>query len=190
MHTLVHTRIWKLIIRCNQEYTLNVIDCGYLVMHKQVIPNFSTHLPLLNHYHSSLGHTKLITCFLDSAGPFLSNSAKKCKLVGVVILWEVHQCVLCTICGCSWSKMNPICLLCHGEGKISHCSSHSTGLKDDFVIPSPSETATTEYYYKFALMYWMWLIKFKWDSFIFSPPPGSLFLRGLSEKQIIDLVCP
>ena len=37
------------------------------------------------------GHTKLITRFLDLAGPFMCNSAKKYKLVGMVLLWVVRM---------------------------------------------------------------------------------------------------
>ena len=34
----------------------------------------------------NLGHTKLIACFSDPVGLFLWNSAKKYKLVGVVLI--------------------------------------------------------------------------------------------------------
>ena len=46
---------------------------------------------------------QLITCFMDPAVSFCTCQEKKCKLVGVVLLWAVHMhCAL--FIGINWNS--------------------------------------------------------------------------------------
>ena len=81
--------------------------------------------------------------FLGSGGSLFVKFSK-ISACGLIVGSAHVRCALCIVCGCSWSVVS---FLYHSEGKISNCNSHLAGLKDakyDFIIPSLSETTTTD----------------------------------------------